>query len=90
VPFGEGAGLDTGKNGWVRRFDEAVSDREFADGKKEFDGFKVQSKEELYYLRKLSEAIDVARVPHLRDRAWISFPVQQHLEKLKAHAHFSL
>ena len=90
VPFGEGAGLDTGKNGWKRRFEEAVSDNEFADGKKEFEGFKVQSKEELYYLRKLAEAIDVSRVPHLRDRAWISFPVQQHLEKLKAHAHFSL
>jgi hypothetical protein len=54
------------------------------------NGFKVQSKEELFYLRKLAEAIDVSRVPHLRDRAWISFPVQQHLEKLKAHAHFSL
>ena len=90
VPFGEGAGLDTGKNGWKRRFEEAISDREFADGKKEFEAFKVQSKEELYYLRKLAEAIDVTRVPHLRDRAWISFPVQQHLEKLKAHAHFSL
>jgi hypothetical protein len=29
-------------------------------------------------------------VPHLRDRAWISFPVMQHMEKLKAYAHFSL
>jgi asparagine synthase (glutamine-hydrolysing) len=90
VPFGEGAGLDTGKDGWSRRFEDAISDRDFAEGKWEFDGFKVQSKEELYYLRKLAEAIDVSRVPHLRDRAWISFPVQQHLEKLKAHAHFSL
>ena len=33
---------------------------------------------------------DVSRVPHLRERAWISFPVMQHLEKLKAHAYFSL
>jgi asparagine synthase (glutamine-hydrolysing) len=90
VPFGEGAGLDTGKDGWTRRFEDAISDAELRDGQKEFDGFKVQSKEELFYLRKLAAVIDVKRVPYLRDRAWISFPVQQHLEKLKAHAHFSL
>jgi hypothetical protein len=30
------------------------------------------------------------RVPHLRDRAWISFSVEQHREKLKAYAHASL
>lgn len=90
VPFGEGAGLDTGKDGWTRHFEDAISDADLRAGQHEFDGFKVQSKEELYYLRKLAEAIDVKRVPHLRDRAWISFPVQQHLEKLKAHAHFSL
>jgi hypothetical protein len=34
--------------------------------------------------------MDISRVPHLRDRAWISFPVRQNLEKLKAYAHFSL
>ncbi|MFA6265391.1 MAG: asparagine synthase-related protein [Pseudolabrys sp.] len=90
VPFGEGAGLDTGKDGWMRGFEAAVSDADFRDGQKEFAAFKVQSKEELYYLRKLASAIDVNRVPHLKDRAWISFPVLQHLEKLKAHAHFSL
>ncbi len=91
VPFGEGAGLDVGAAGaWKERFAAAISDADWRDGQKQFDGFNVQSKEELFYLRKLSAAIDVTRVPHLRDRAWISFPVTAHLEKLKAHAHFSL
>jgi asparagine synthase (glutamine-hydrolysing) len=92
VPFGEGAGLDVSPpdSAWKQRFNEAISDADLRAGQKEFDGFRVQSKEELFYLRKLSMAIDISRVPHLRDRAWISFPVLQHLEKLKAHAHFSL
>ena len=79
VPFGEGAGLDVSPAGaaWKRRFNAAISDADLRDGQKEFDGFKVQSKEELFYLRKLAQTIDVTRVPHLRDRAWISFPVSR-------------
>ena len=92
IPFGEGAGLDVSERNsdWKRRFDAAISDADLLDGQREFAGFKLQSKEELYYLRKLAATFDVARVPHLRDRAWISVPVMQHLEKLKAHAYFSL
>ena len=92
VPFGEGAGLDVSPQDsvWKRRFNEAISDADLADGQKEFEAFRVQSKEELFYLRKLTQDFDVGRVPHLRDRAWISVPVMQHLEKLKAHPHFSL
>jgi asparagine synthase (glutamine-hydrolysing) len=92
VPFGEGAGLDVSERGsdWKRRFDKAISDADLRGADREFAGFKVQSKEELFYLRKLSQTMDVARVPHLRDRAWISVPVMQHLEKMKAHAYFSL
>jgi len=44
----------------------------------------------LFYLRKLAKTIDVIRVPHLRDRAWISFSVERHRERLKAYAHYSL
>lgn len=92
IPFGEGAGLDVSARGsdWKQRFDAAISDAELANGQREFEGFLVQSKEELFYLRKLAGAFDVRRVPHLRDRAWISVPVMQHLEKMKAHAYFSL
>jgi asparagine synthase (glutamine-hydrolysing) len=92
VPFGEGAGLDMQPEDsiWKARFNEAISDEDLREGQKEFEVFKVQSKEELFYLRRLSQSMDVFRVPHLRDRAWISFSVARHIEKLKAYAHYSL
>ena len=92
VPFGEGAGLDATPqtSAWKQRFDAAVSDRDFRDGQKEFAAYNIQSKEELFYLRKLAQVVDVTRVPHLSDRAWISFSVEQNREKLKAYAHYSL
>ena len=92
VPFGEGAGLDATPedSGWKMRFNEAISDRELLEGRIEFEPFKIQSKEELFYIRKLAQFMDINRVPHLRDRAWISFPVGQYREKLKAYAHHSL
>jgi asparagine synthase (glutamine-hydrolysing) len=92
VPFGEGAGLDVTPqdSGWKARFNEAISDVELRDGQQQFESFNLQSKEELFYIRKLAQVMDISRVPHLRDRAWISFPVLQNLQKLKAFAHFSL
>jgi len=92
VPFGEGSGLDVTPQDsvWKRRFNDLISDADLRDGQREFAAFNIQSKEELYYIRKLSQVIDVTRVPHLTDRAWISFPVLQKVEKLKAYAHFSL
>jgi asparagine synthase (glutamine-hydrolysing) len=92
VPFGEGAGLDASPehSTWKQRFNAAISDREFADGQKEFEAFSVRTKEELYYIRKLAQTIDIRRVPHLRDRAWISFPIGRYLEQLRSYAHFSL
>jgi asparagine synthase (glutamine-hydrolysing) len=92
VPFGEGAGLDVSPqdSAWKVRFNEIISDKDLRDGQQQFEGFSVQSKEELFYIRKLAQVMDIRRVPHLRDRAWISFPVLQNLEKLKAFAHFSL
>ena len=92
IPFGEGAGLDvTPRNSaWKRRFDDVIPDRDFLEGRVEFAEFNIQSKEELFYIRSLTHAIDISRVPHLRDRAWISFSVKKNQEKLKAYAHFSL
>jgi len=92
VPFGEGAGLDVSPqdSGWKARFNAAISDEDLRDGQREFEGFSIQSKEELFYIRKLAQVMDVSRVPHLRDRAWISFSVSQNIEKLKSFAHFSL
>lgn len=92
VPFGEGAGLDVSPHdsGWKVRFEAAISDRDLRDSQKEFAAFSIQSKEELYYLRKLSQSLDIKRVPHLRDRAWIITSVAPHAEKLKRYAHASL
>ena len=92
MPFGEGAGLDVSPQDsvWKRCFDAEISDRDFRDGQKQFAAFNIQTKEELFYLRSLAQKFDVNRVPHLRDRAWISFSVDQHREQLKAYAHASL
>lgn len=92
VPFGEGAGIDASPetSSWKMRFNEAISDRDLLEGRVEFAPFNIQNKEELFYIRKLAQSLDINRVPHLRDRAWISFPVGQYREKLKAYAHSSL
>ncbi len=88
IPFGEGSGLDVSPAGspWKRRFDELVSDRDLRDAQREFDGFDIPGKEELYYLRKLSQRMDVRRVPHLRGRARISFKLMQRLVDLEEYA----
>ena len=90
MPFG-GAGLGASPqhSAWSRRFDGLISDVDFRDGQREFVAFHLQSKEELYYMRELAQSFDVMRVPHLRDRAWISFDMARHGQNLKAYAHAS-
>lgn len=92
IPFGEGAGLDVTPqdSAWKRRFNEEISDADFLAGRVEFADFNIQSKEELFYIRSLAQTLDIERVPHLRDRAWISYSPSQNREKLKTYAHFSL
>ncbi len=92
VPFGEGAGLDATPedSSWKARFHEATSEQDFSDGKKEFAAFGIQTREELFYIRKLARSMDISRVPHLRGRASIAFPVEKYREKLKAYAYASL
>jgi asparagine synthase (glutamine-hydrolysing) len=92
VPIGEGAGLDVSPrdSAWKMRFNEAITDGELNDGQQEFEAFNIRSKEELFYLRKLARTMDIFRVPHLRGRAWISFPVARYRDKLAAYAHHGL
>jgi asparagine synthase (glutamine-hydrolysing) len=92
VPFGEGAGLDATPEGssWKLRFNDAIGEQDFQDGKREFAAFGVQTREELFYIRKLAKAMDINRVPHLRGRASISFPIEKYREKLKAYSYASL
>ena len=73
IGFDEGAGLkDDG--GWRDLFEAAISDAELADGKRQFAGYEVAGKEELFYLRSLSKALDISRVPHLKSRLRVLMP----------------
>jgi len=89
VLFSEGAGLDVSPSNspWKQRFEAAISDSDFLDGRIEYAPFNIQTKEELYYLRKLAQVMDVTRVPHLRGRAWISVSIAHHAERLKKYAY---
>jgi asparagine synthase (glutamine-hydrolysing) len=92
VPFGEGAGLDATpeSSSWKARFNDAISERDIQDGIKEFAAFGIQTREELFYIRKLAKCMDIRRVPHLRSRASISFPVEKYRDKLNSYAYASL
>lgn len=92
LPFGEGAGLDaTPENSsWKVRFHDAIDERDFQDGKKEFAAFGVHTREELFYIRKLASVMDIGRVPHLRSRASIRFPMEKYREKLQAYDYATL
>jgi len=74
VQFDEGAGIASESAGWTSLFEDAVSDAEFADGKKQFVGFDLASKEEFFYLRALARTMDVYRVTHLKTRTRLYVP----------------
>lgn len=74
IQFDEGAGIASETDGWSALFEDAVTDAELQDGKKEFAGFEITSKEELFYLRALSRNMDVSRVSHLKSRTRLYVP----------------
>ena len=74
IQFDEGAGIGSEGAAWAALFDEAVSERDFEDGKKEFAAFEIAGKEELFYIRALSRTMDVNRVPHLKGRTRLYAP----------------
>ena len=74
IQFDEGAGIASEDAGWSALFEQAVSDAEFQDGKNEFVGFEIASKEEFFYLRALSRSMDVNRVSHLKSRTRLYVP----------------
>jgi len=89
LPFNEGAGFDVSQNEspWVTLAETTISHSELADGKREFAAYGVTTKEELLYIRKLAQQMDISRVPHLRGRATISFPnIGRLMDKLKVYA----
>ena len=74
IHFDEGAGIASESAGWSALFEEAVSDRDFQDGKKQFQAFELTSKEEFFYLRALACRVDVNRIPHLKSRTRLYVP----------------
>jgi asparagine synthase (glutamine-hydrolysing) len=63
--FEEGA---SGASVWSDLFDSAISDRDLLEGQREFSGYGIETKEELFLLRALASSMAVDRVPHLRRR----------------------
>ena len=72
LAFDRGAGLG---RGWEAFFEQAISDRDYRDGAREFAAFDMQSKEELFNIRVLATAMDINRVPHLKGRARLALPI---------------
>jgi asparagine synthase (glutamine-hydrolysing) len=74
IQFDEGAGIASESDAWPAIFEDAVSDADFADGKREYAAYEIATKEELYYMRKLASVMDVSRLPHLRGRIRLYVP----------------
>jgi asparagine synthase (glutamine-hydrolysing) len=74
IQFDEGAGIASEGAGWTAMFEEAVTDSEFQDGKREFAAFDIATKEEFFYLRALARQMDVTRVSHLKSRTRLYVP----------------
>ena len=77
TPLNVGCGFNTSQktSPWCDFAEEALSSRELLDGQKQYAQFGIQTKEELLYMRMLADVMDVFRVPHLKDRPHLAFPV---------------
>jgi asparagine synthase (glutamine-hydrolysing) len=78
VPLSVGAGLEAerARSPWEDLAEEHISDADFQDGRRRFEGFDLRSKEELLYMDCLARDLDVHRVPHLTKRARIRFKIE--------------
>lgn len=84
LPMHRGSGFDVSQADapWVRHAEAALSDRDLADGQREFAAYDLRSKEELLYLRTLAQTLDIARVPHLAARERLNFPTLKRMERV--------
>ena len=87
APLNEGTGLDASQTDspWARHAEAAITERDFAAGRRRFADFDLRSKEELLYLQILAERIDVERAPHLKGRLRLEAPDMPGLETLAAY-----
>jgi asparagine synthase (glutamine-hydrolysing) len=76
VPLAQGAGFDVSQDDgpWTDFAEQAVSDGDFAEGRRAFAPFAIQTKEELLYLQSLAATLDVWRAPHLQAERRLLFP----------------
>jgi asparagine synthase (glutamine-hydrolysing) len=74
MAFHEGVGADVEGPAWTELFETALSDADFRDGQREFAGFNIANKEELFFIRTLAAEMDVRRIPHLRGRLRLDMP----------------
>jgi len=72
--FNEGADGAVERSGWLDLFEQAISDKDFRDGQRQFAAFGIATKEELFYMRCLAASMDVGRIPHLRGRLRLDMP----------------
>ena len=72
--FNEGADGAVEASGWLDLFEQAISDKDFRDGQRQFADFGIATKEELFYMRSLAAKLDVNRIPHLRGRLRLDLP----------------
>ena len=49
--FNEGADGAVERSGWLDLFEQAISDKDFGDGQRQFAAFGIATKEELFYMR---------------------------------------
>lgn len=84
IPLAEGAGFEAGPNAspWRDFAEHSVSDRAFHDGRRRFERFDIRTKEELFYLSKLADVMDVTRAPHLANRARLRVPALKGMQQL--------
>jgi asparagine synthase (glutamine-hydrolysing) len=84
LPMHRGSGFDVSQAEapWGRHAEATISDRDFADGQRQFAAYDLRRKEELLYLRALSQTLDLARVPHLAARERLNFPTLKRMERV--------
>ncbi len=84
LPMHRGSGFDVSQADapWIRHAETALSDRDLADGQRQFAAYDLRSKEELLYLRALSQTLDITRVPHLAARERLNFPTLKRMERV--------
>ena len=85
--MGEGSGFDLSPScsPWRALAEQSLSDLDYRDGQRRYSQFDLRTKEEMFYLTKLAEVLDLSRVPHLSTRSRMRFPTVKGMERLNPY-----